>query len=134
MLTKDQASAAAEALAAPRAREGEAYMWKHRGERYVIGQIPSKFLGGNKPVVGVSWDDAQEFIRRLNQMTGKRYRLPTEAEWEYGARAGTTTPFSYGSTITPEVANYNGNYPYGNAPKGKYRERTMDVNSLFGIA
>ncbi|MBU6186157.1 MAG: SUMF1/EgtB/PvdO family nonheme iron enzyme, partial [Cyanobacteria bacterium REEB444] len=89
---------------------GEAYLWN--GKEWVIGQIPSKFLGENKPVIGVSWDDAKEFIRRLNEKTGKRYRLPTEAEWEYGARAGTTTPFSYGATITPEVANYDGNYPY----------------------
>jgi formylglycine-generating enzyme required for sulfatase activity len=93
-------------------------------------QIPAKFLGDNKPVVGVSWDDAQAFIKKLNEITGKNYRLPTEAEWEYAARAGTTTPFSYGETITPEVVNYNGNAPYGNAPKGQYREGTIAVNEL----
>ncbi|MFM7614089.1 MAG: formylglycine-generating enzyme family protein, partial [Synechococcales cyanobacterium] len=97
----------------------------------VMGTNPSRFKGNNRPVEQVSWNDAKQFIRRLNEKTGKRYRLPTEAEWEYGARAGTTTPFSYGATITPEVANYDGRYPYGNAPKGEYRERTMDVNSLY---
>ena len=74
----------------------------------------------------MSWDDAQEFIRRLNAMTRKRYRLPTETEWEYGARSRTTTPFNYGATITPEVANYDKNYPYGNAPKGEYRGQTLE--------
>jgi formylglycine-generating enzyme required for sulfatase activity len=116
---------------------GEAYMLEH--ERYVIGQIPSKFLGGNKPVVGVSWDDAQEFIRRLNQMTGKRYRLPTEAEWEYGARAGTTSNFSFGFTITPEVANYNATSYEGvhqdetnpNPWEVENRDETMDVNTFY---
>ena len=52
-------------------------------------------------------------------------------EWEYVARAGATTPFSYGETITPEVVNYKGNYPYGNAPKGEYRQRTIAVDSLY---
>ena len=97
----------------------------------VMGSNPANFQGRNNPVEGVSWDDAQEFIRRLNRITGKTYRLPTEAEWEYAARAGTTTPFSYGETITPEVVNYDGNYPYGRAPKGEYRERTIEVNSLY---
>ena len=93
--------------------------------------LDSNFKGDNLPIVRVSWDDAQEFIQRLNRLTGKTYRLPTEAEWEYAARAGTTTPFSYGETITPEVVNYDGNFPYGRAPKGEYRERTIEVNSLY---
>ena len=97
----------------------------------VMGSNPANFQGRNNPVETVSWDDAQEFIRRLNRITGKTYRLPTEAEWEYAARAGTTTPFSYGETITPEVVNYDGNYPYGRAPKGEYRQRTIAVNSLY---
>ena len=92
---------------------------------------PSYFKGDNNPVEQVSWDDAQEFIRRLNQRTGKTYRLPTEAEWEYAARAGTQTPFSYGETITPAVVNYDGNNPYGNAPEGEYRQKTIAVDSLY---
>lgn len=93
--------------------------------------LDSRFKGDNLPIVRVSWNDAQAFIQRLNSLTGKTYRLPTEAEWEYAARAGTTTPFSYGDTITPKVVNYDGNYPYGNAPKGEYRERTIAVDTLY---
>jgi len=94
--------------------------------------LDSKFKKDqNQPIVHVNWDDAQAFIQRLNRLTGKTYRLPTEAEWEYAARAGTTTPFSYGETITPEVVNYDGNYPYGRAPKGEYRERTIAVDTLY---
>jgi formylglycine-generating enzyme required for sulfatase activity len=78
----------------------------------------------------VSWDDAVEFCQRLSKHTGREYRLPSEAEWEYACRAGTTTPFHFGSTITPDLANYDGNYTYGAGPKGKYREQTTDVGSL----
>lgn len=60
---------------------------------------------GKTPVSGVSWDDAVEFCKRLSRKTGREYRLPTEAEWEYAARAGTTTPFAFGRTVTPVVAN-----------------------------
>ena len=101
----------------------------------VMGSNPANFKGDNNPVESVSWDHAQIFIQRLNSLTGKTYRLPTEAEWEYAARAGTTTPFSYGETIMPEVVNYNnynGNFPYGGAPpKGEYRQRTIAVDSLY---
>lgn len=91
---------------------------------------PSEFKGDDRPVEKVSWDEAQEFCRRLSRVTGRKYRLPSEAEWEYAARAGTTTPFAFGPTITPEIVNYEGNYPYGSAPKGKYREETIPVGSL----
>jgi formylglycine-generating enzyme required for sulfatase activity len=65
------------------------------------------------PVVRVSWHDAQEFCTRLQQATGRPYRLPSEAEWEYACRAGTTTPFAFGETLTPELANYNWEESYG---------------------
>jgi formylglycine-generating enzyme required for sulfatase activity len=90
---------------------------------------PSKFKGDNLPVEKVNWDEAVEFCARLSQATGKTYRLPTEAEWEYACRAGTTTAFSVGDSLSSEQANFNGNYPYGNAPKGKWLQRTVEVGS-----
>jgi formylglycine-generating enzyme required for sulfatase activity len=103
----------------------------------VMGNNPSRFKGANRPVETVSWNDATEFCQRLSQRTGKTYRLPSEAEWEYACRAGTTTPFYFGETITTELANYNGNYTYGSAPKGVYREETTNVGSFppnaFGL-
>ncbi|MBD2576239.1 bifunctional serine/threonine-protein kinase/formylglycine-generating enzyme family protein [Oscillatoria sp. FACHB-1406] len=91
---------------------------------------PSNFKGANRPVETVSWWEAEEFCKRLSKKTGKQYRLPSEAEWEYACRAGTTTPFHFGETITSELVNYDGNYAYGNAPKGKYREQTVEVGTL----
>jgi len=91
---------------------------------------PSAFKGDDSlPVEQVSWDDAVEFCARLEMKTGKHYRLPTEAEWEYAARAGTTTLFAFGEIITTAIVNYNGNYPYL-SPKGEYREKTVPVGSL----
>jgi formylglycine-generating enzyme required for sulfatase activity len=94
---------------------------------------PAHFKGDDLPVEQVSWHDAVEFCARLSQRTGRAYRLASEAEWEYAARAGTTTPFHFGATITPEIANYDGNYPYGKGAKGEYRQRTTPVGS-FGVA
>jgi formylglycine-generating enzyme required for sulfatase activity len=94
---------------------------------------PSNFKGDNLPVEQVTWLDVMEFCARLYKATGKIYRLPSEAEWEYACRAGTTTEFAFGETITPEIANYNGNEPYGSAPKGMLRNRTTTVGSL-GVA
>ena len=91
---------------------------------------PSTFKGDNRPVELVSWLDALEFCRRLSNKTGQEYRLPSEAEWEYACRAGTTTPFHFGETIKPELVNYDGNNPYGDAPKGKYRSQTTEVGSF----
>ncbi|MFM6318928.1 MAG: caspase, EACC1-associated type, partial [Dolichospermum sp.] len=71
---------------------------------------PSYFKGDNLPVESVSWNDAQEFCARLSRMANKTYRLPSEAEWEYACRGGTTTPFYCGETISTDLANYNGNY------------------------
>jgi formylglycine-generating enzyme required for sulfatase activity len=98
---------------------------------------PSRFKGNNLPVERVSWLDAVEFCARLSVYTGREYRLPSEAEWEYACRAGTVTPFHCGETITTALVNYNGNNPYGQAPKGEYREKTSPVGSFppnaFGL-
>ncbi len=98
---------------------------------------PSEFKGANRPVENVSWDDAMEFCARLSKKTGRDYRLPSEAEWEYACRAGTTTPFHFGETITPDLANYNGNYTSASGPKGNYRQETTPVGSFppnaFGL-
>ena len=91
---------------------------------------PSRFKGNNLPVECVSWLDVVEFSARLAKKTGRDYRLPSEAEWEYACRAGTNTPFHFGETITPDLVNYNGNYPYGSAPNGEYREKTTPVGSF----
>ena len=85
---------------------------------------PSHFKGASRPVEKVSWGDCQEFCQRLSRHTGRRYRLPTEAEWEYACRAGTATPFHFGPTITTEFVNYDGSFPFGSAPKGAYRKET----------
>jgi len=95
---------------------------------------PSRFKGSNRPVEKVSWFEAVEFCDRLSVHTGKKYRLPSEVEWEYACRAGTTTPFHYGETITPEIVNYNGDYPYGEAPKGEYRKKTTPVGKFLANA
>jgi formylglycine-generating enzyme required for sulfatase activity len=97
----------------------------------IMGKNPAYFKGNNRPVEHVSWDDAVLFCQKLSQRTGKNYRLPSEAEWEYACRAGTKTPFSFGDNITTDLVNYNGTYPYKSAPKGKYREQTTDVGTFF---
>ncbi|MBD2457683.1 SUMF1/EgtB/PvdO family nonheme iron enzyme [Nostoc sp. FACHB-87] len=94
---------------------------------------PSYFRGDKRPVEQVSWYDAVEFCDRLAAHTKRNYRLPSEAEWEYACRAGKTTPFHFGETITPELANYNAEYTYGAGVKGIYRGQTTDVGS-FGVA
>jgi formylglycine-generating enzyme required for sulfatase activity len=92
---------------------------------------------GNRPVINVSWDDAKAYVAWLARTTGEEYRLLSEAEWEYAARAGTTTPFSTGRTITTDQANFNGNYTYGGSRKGVYREKTVAVGAFaanpFGL-
>ncbi len=85
----------------------------------------------NRPVINVNWHDAVAYTRWLSKETGKDYRLPTEAEWEYAARAGTTTAFWWGNRITPEQANYDGNYVYeGGGEKGVYHEKALPVGSF----
>jgi len=97
----------------------------------------SGFKGEDRPVENVSWEEAKEFIARLNRKLGLReregYRLPSEAEWEYAARAGTGTPYGFGETIDATIVNYDGNYPYGKGKKGEYKKGTVAVGSL-GVA
>lgn len=125
--------------------------WRAVAARPKVGQDlnpePAHFKGDSRPVEKISWDEAVEFCQRLSRDSGKQYRLPSEAEWEYACRAGTTTPFHYGKTITTDLANYaavdreyNGykfSAAYGEGPKGKYREQTTDVGSFppnaFGL-
>jgi formylglycine-generating enzyme required for sulfatase activity len=99
---------------------------------------PSRFKGENLPIEQVSWYDAVEWCARLSKKIGKPYRLPSEAEWEYAARAGTTTAFHIGETLTTDLANYDGNYTYGSGAKGVYRQKTTPVGhfkhaNAFGL-
>ena len=111
---------------------------------YDLDPDPSFFKGENRPVESISWYHAVEFCARLSQKTGRIYRLPSEAEWEYACRAGTTTPFHFGETITTDLANYRGrdytdiknnnrSGSYGQGPKGIYRLQTTPVGS-FDVA
>jgi len=97
----------------------------------------NKFNDEKRPIVSIWWDKAVEFCGQLSQKTGKKYRLLSEAEWEYACRARTTTPFHFGQTITPEFVNYQGNRPYANAPTGLYRQERTDVGNFppnaFGL-
>ena len=89
---------------------------------------------GNRPVIYVSWEEAQSYVRWLSQRTGHRYSLLSESEWEYVARAGTTTPFYFGSTISTDQANYDGDYTYGAGRKGLDRGKTLPVGSFSANA
>jgi formylglycine-generating enzyme required for sulfatase activity len=99
---------------------------------------PSSFKGDDRPVEQVNWYDAVEFCDRLSQYTGKTYRLPSEAEWEYACRAGSTSPFYFGDTVSTDLANYRGTYTYGDGVPGEFRETTAEVGSFgvnaFGLA
>ncbi len=103
----------------------------------IMGNNPSYFKGPKRPVEKVNWNDAVAFCQKLSQQTGRTYQLPSEAQWEYACRAGTTTPFYFGETITPDLVNYDGNNPYGGVPKGQYRKETTPVDSFspntFGL-
>ena len=104
----------------------------------VMGNNPSHFKGEkNLPVENVTWDECQEFAKHLREKDKKPYRLPTEAEWEYSCRAGTTTPFHFGETISTDQANYDGNHTYANGKEGVYRKKSTPVGNFpanaFGL-
>jgi uncharacterized protein (TIGR02996 family) len=96
----------------------------------VMGTDPSNFKGPNRPVESVSWEDARAFCTALSGGTGRRVELPTEAQWEYACRAGTTTEYHCGDVLSTDLANYDGNYSWNGSPKGAYREETTDVGSF----
>ncbi|MGB3516341.1 MAG: SUMF1/EgtB/PvdO family nonheme iron enzyme [Elainellaceae cyanobacterium] len=103
----------------------------------IMGENPSAFSGTDRPVETVSWNDAKTFCDRLSDRSGRRYFLPTEAEWEYACRAGTTTPFHFGPTLSDAIANYQATETYGNGRAGTYRQETTNVGSFpandFGL-
>ncbi len=105
----------------------------------VMGKNPAFFNEGRgggpeHPVEQVRWAEAAEFCKKLSDLpaekkAGRAYRLPTEAEWEYACRAGTTTAFAFGDRLAATQANFNGNFPYGGAAKGPYLQKTAKVGS-----
>ena len=105
--------------------------------RVIMTDNPSKFDGDNLPVDNVNWYEAARFIKRLNDKTGLKFRLPSEAEWEYACRAGTTTAFNTGTTIDSDFANYDATAPYADGIIGKELKRTNKVGSYpanaFGL-
>ena len=94
----------------------------------VMGENPSEFKGDELPVENVSWTDAQKFIEQANRIhPGLALRLPSEAEWEYGCRAGTSMPFWFGTELITDRANYDGRSPYADGKKGERRGKTVEV-------
>ena len=98
----------------------------------VMGKNPSIFKGASLPVELVSYNNALEFCKKLSELqarkvAGRRYRLPTEAEWEYACRAGTSTPFHFGKELNGSLANCDGNSPWGIDEKGPFLGETVPV-------
>lgn len=101
-------------------------LWK-----VVMGDNPSRFKGKHLPVEQVSWEDAQRFIANMNGMKPElQMCLPTEAQWEYCCRAGTSTPFYCGEQINSKLVNFDGHHPYNDGRKSAYRQQTVEVKSL----
>lgn len=92
---------------------------------------------GTRPVINVSWHDAQAYVAWLSEQTGQRYRLPSEAEWEYACRAGTATHFYWGDNISPQLANYDSRFFYQGEAEERFRRKTLPVDAFapnaFGL-
>lgn len=105
--------------------------------RAVMGENAGSGVRLDQPIEQVNWDEAIAFCTKLSQQTGRNYSLPSEAQWEYACRAYTQTIFNVGDTITPDLANYNGDYPYNGAPQGENRGQAIPVGSFppnaFGL-
>jgi len=98
----------------------------------VMGDNPSETKGAKLPVTDVSWEDCQKFIKKLNAKTDGGYRLPTEAEWEYACRAGTTTAYSFGANITPKDANYRDSKIGKPVAVGSYKPNAFGLYDMHG--
>lgn len=97
----------------------------------VMGENPSRFRGEERPVERVSREDVQKFIAAMNSLKAElKLCLPSEAQWEYACRAGSTTPFCWGDQIDSSLVNFNENHPYSDGSKSEYREQTVDVKAL----
>ena len=113
--------------------DGGCYVWMGRvcnNDSANSWRSPGFTQTGAHPVVCVNWDDAKAYVAWLSKKTGKEYRLLSEAEREYVARAGRTTPFWWGSQILVDQANYNGSYTYNGSHTGEYRQKTLPVKSF----
>ena len=99
----------------------------------VVGNNPSYFTedGANRPVEQVSWLDAEAFCQQLSELTGRVYRLPSEAEWEYACRAGTSTPFCFGDQVTTETVNFFADFTISDNPDENYRNTSVDADSFW---
>lgn len=103
------------------------FLITQRQWKAILGKLPPcRFKGDDLPVERVSWNEAQRFCQRLSKETGRDYRLPSEAQWEYACRAGTTSPFSFGETLTTEFANFNGQHTFRSEPPGPYYHATNE--------
>ncbi|HLO31315.1 MAG TPA: formylglycine-generating enzyme family protein [Anaerolineales bacterium] len=104
----------------------------------IMGKLPlCRFKGDQLPMERVSWEEAQKFCQRLSTKTRRNYQLPSETQWEYACRAGTNTPFSFGETLTIDVANFNGEHTFRHEPRGTYRHTTTEGGTFppnaFGL-